>query len=195
MPDEMKSEKKPYDPTMSFSVFGSWFSTLERVKESQGIEAAYNFFEAIANYSMYHEVPDFDSSSILYIFWPMIEKEIDLSLKRRGANFSSEETDKRRQQVIAIYSENPSLSVRGIADKTGIPKSAVGRIIKNMNEGVITETETEAEQEQEIETEIEEEIDIDTMGLGRDGTVGQWDSAWIKCSNTFGQNTDMGGFQ
>ena len=150
MPDEMKPTKKPYDPTMSFSFFGSWFDTLERVKELHGVEAAYNFFEAIANYSMYHEVPNFDDSPISYMVWPVIEKEIDISLNRRGANFSSVEAEERRQQVIAIHSENPSLSVRDIAEMTGISKSAVGRIIKSLDGGSITEKEDEEEQERKV---------------------------------------------
>lgn len=64
----------------------------------------------------------------------MIQREIDLSLKRRGANFFSEEAEERRQQVIAAYSENPSLTIRDIAEMTGMSKSAVGRILKKLKD-------------------------------------------------------------
>lgn len=164
MNDGTKPEKKPYDTTMSFSVFGSWFETMERLRVSQGVEVAYSLFTAIANYSRFYECPDFEDGSILQIFWPVIQKEIDLSLKRRGANFSSEEADERRRLVIATYSENPSLSVREIAERTGVSKSAVGRILERWR--------AEQESDREAEQESEKEEEIDTMGLGRDsGTV------------------------
>lgn len=176
MSDKTQTEKRPFDPAMSFAFFGSWFETLERLKESQGVEAAYNLFEAIANYSRYHDVPNFEDGSIAQIFWPMIQREIDLSLRRRGANFSSEETEKRRQKVISAHLGNPSLTMREIEELTGIPKSTVSRILQTWDDdGVEAEHEIDTEQEVEAEheKEIEVEQEIDTMGLGQDGTVGQ----------------------
>lgn len=57
MPNETQNGKKEFDPTMSFSFFGSWLETVERLRESQGVEAAYNLFISIANYSMYYDTP------------------------------------------------------------------------------------------------------------------------------------------
>ena len=162
MSNKLKTEKEAFDPTMSFSFFGSWYETLERLKESQGVEVAYNLFEAIANYSRYYDAPNFEDGSITQIFWPMIQREIDLSLKRRGANFTSEEAEERRQQVVAAYLKNPSLSIRDIAELTGVSKSAVGRILR------------------------EEEKEVDTTGLGRDRTVGQSDSDGLIAENEEG---------
>lgn len=173
MSSELQTEKKAFDPTMSFSFFGSWYETLERLKESQGVEVAYNLFEAIANYSRYYDAPNFEDGSIAKIFWPMIQREIDLSLKRRGANFTSEEAEERRQQIIAAYLENSSLSIREIAERTGISKSAVGRILQKLKD---TAVEIATEREGEIEGEREEEKEVDTTGLGRDRAVGQSDS-------------------
>lgn len=170
MPNETQNEKKEFDPTMSFSFFGSWFETVERLRGLQGIEAAYNLFTAIANYSMYYDIPNFENGSVVSIFWPMIQREIDLSLKRRGANFFSEEAEERRQQVIAAYTENPSLTVRDIAKMTGLSKSAVGRILQKLKDDV---TEVGAEKEGEPERVLEPEQETDTMGLGQGGTVGQ----------------------
>lgn len=130
MSNKAQTEKRPFDPAMSFTFFGSWFETLERLKESQGVETAYNLFEAIANYSRYYDAPNFEDGSIAQIFWPMIQREIDLSLKRRGANFSSEKTEERRQKVILAHLDNPSLTVREIEELTGIPKSTVNRILQ-----------------------------------------------------------------
>ena len=173
MIDKAQTEKKPFDPAMSFAFFGSWFEALERLKESQGVEAAYSLFEAIANYSRYYDAPNFEDGSIAQIFWPMIQKEIDLSLKRRGANFSSEETEERRQKVISVHLENPSLTVREIEALTGVPKSTVSRILQKLANDREAETEQEKEAEQECEQEAEEEIETDTIGLGQDGTAGQ----------------------
>lgn len=174
MPNKTQNEKKEFDPTMSFSFFGSWLETLERLRESQGVEAAYNLFISIANYSMYYDTPNFEDGSVAPIFWPVIQREIDLSLKRRGANFFSEEAEKRRQQVIAAYSENPSLTIRDIAEMTGMSKSTVGRILKKLKDNIVeVETEKEREAERELETEQETDIDtdIDTTGRGQGGTV------------------------
>ena len=113
---------------------------------------------------MYHEVPDF-SGSPLQMLWPMTERETDISLKRRGANFSSEEAEERRWLVIAVYSENPSLSMREIEERTGVSKSAVGRILQKWKDE--NTTAKEAKEEGEEEPEREE----DTTGLGRE--VGQ----------------------
>ncbi|MCI9118405.1 MAG: MarR family transcriptional regulator [Flavonifractor sp.] len=170
MSDKAQTEKRPFDPAMSFTFFGSWFETLERLKESQGVEAAYNLFEAIANYSRYYDAPNFEDGSIAQIFWPMIQREIDLSLKRRGANFSSEKTEERRQKVISAHLDNPSLTVREIEELTSIPKSTVNRILQKWAD--------DREAEQEIEKEI------DTMGLGRDGTVGQPNIDPLNCSSS-----------
>ena len=175
MSNKLKTEKEAFDPTMSFSFFGSWYETLERLKESQGVEVAYNLFEAIANYSRYYDAPNFEDGSITQIFWPMIQREIDLSLKRRGANFTSEEAEERRQQVVAAYLKNPSLSIRDIAELTGVSKSAVGRILQKLKDNAT-----------EIAGEREEEKEVDTTGLGRDRTVGQSDSDGLIAENEEG---------
>ena len=195
MSNKAQTEKRPFDPAMSFTFFGSWFETLERLKESQGVETAYNLFEAIANYSRYYDAPNFEDGSIAQIFWPMIQREIDLSLKRRGANFSSEKTEERRQKVILAHLDNPSLTVREIEELTGIPKSTVNRILQKWTDDSVeaeqeTEQETEKETEQETEKEIEQEIEqdtekeIDTTGLERDGTVGQPNIDPLNCSSS-----------
>lgn len=183
MSNKLQTEKEAFDPTMSFSFFGSWYETLERLKESQGVEVAYNLFEAIANYSRYYDAPNFEDGSITQIFWPMIQREIDLSLKRRGANFTSEEAEERRQQVVAAYLKNSSLSIRDIAELTGVSKSAVGRILQKLKENA---TEIATEREGEIEGEREEEKEVDTTGLGRDRTVGQSDSDGLIAENEEG---------
>lgn len=159
-------KRKDFDQTMSFSVFGTWVDAIERIKKAQGTEAAYALFEAIANYSMYYDTPNFEADSLAQMVWPLIQREIDISLKRRGVNFSSEEAKEREQQVIELYSENPSLSIRDIEKMTGVSKSAVGRILKKLKPNA-------PEKEKEKETEIETEVEIDTTGQRWDGTVGQ----------------------
>ena len=84
MSDKAQTEKRPFDPAMSFTFFGSWFETLERLKESQGVEAAYNLFEAIANYSRYYDAPNFEDGSIAQIFWPMIQRDRPKPKEARG---------------------------------------------------------------------------------------------------------------
>ena len=66
--------------------------------------------------------------------------------------------------------DNPSLTVREIEELTSIPKSTVNRILQKWAD--------DREAEQEIEKEI------DTMGLGRDGTVGQPNIDPLNCSSS-----------
>ena len=52
-----------FDPTICFTVYGSWIEAIEEVETASDRDSlAYQMFKAIANYSMYGEEPNFDNA-------------------------------------------------------------------------------------------------------------------------------------
>lgn len=133
--------KKAFDPTNNFTFFGSWLKSIEALETEQDMSSsAYMFFKAIAEYSMYDEIPNFDNP-ILKALWIVIEKEIDISIGRRKRNFANDEMKKKYQSIINAIINNPSLSLREIGDMTGTSKSMVDRVkrkyAQEINEAII----------------------------------------------------------
>ena len=123
----MSTDKKAFDPTVSFMFFGTWVKSIEGL-EKVGVETAYRFFKAIAYYSMYEEEPDFSDNPILYAVWATVEREIDLSIGRRKRNFADDAANEKYQSIIQAVAMNPGLSLRQIAELTGTDKNMVDRV-------------------------------------------------------------------
>lgn len=162
--------KKTFDPTVTFSVFGSWVKAVESVEQVDGIEGAYMLCKAISHYSMYGEEPDFTEHPNLYPTWYLIQREADMSIGRRKRNFSSEESEEKSRTVRAAIESNPSASVRKISEITGISKSSVDRIKQKVQNaasaGIDTGTDTGIDTG--IDTGTGTGIDTGTGTTGRD---------------------------
>lgn len=89
-------------------------------------------FKAIANYALYDEMPDFDTSDAnksFKRFWPMLEKQIDSSIKNRKRWYEKRDgPTENAKKVIEAYKKSPDASIRYIAEVTGVSKSEVNRI-------------------------------------------------------------------
>lgn len=131
----MNMEKKAFDPTVEFVVFGSWMRSIEAL-ERVGIETAYRLFKAIADYSMYEEEPDFSDDPYLCAIWSTIEREIDLCVSRRKRGFAADEANENYQDIIKASVSNPDASVRDIAEMTGTSRSMVSRIQRKYREKI-----------------------------------------------------------
>lgn len=124
-----ESLKKAFDPTINFTVFGSWVNTIETLEtEADKNCQAYLLFKAIANYSMYGESPDFGDSITLRAVWPLIEREADNSLRRRRSNFAKDTINESYKRIIATFVDHPDYSYSVVAERTGTTKSMVARV-------------------------------------------------------------------
>lgn len=120
---------KTFDPTVNFTVFGSWVHTMEILENEADKDCqAHQLFKAIANYCMYGEYPDFGSNVILKAVWPLIEREADNSLKRRKSNFAKDSFNENYKRIIETFIAHPEYSYSAIAELTGTNKSMVARV-------------------------------------------------------------------
>ena len=124
---------KEFDSTICFSFFADWLEAIEYTEsEADRKSESYMLFKAIANYALYGEVPDFDTSDAnksFKRFWSMLEKQIDNSIKSRKRWFKDGSgPTENAKKVIDAYKKNPDASIRDIAEVTGVSKSEVNRI-------------------------------------------------------------------
>lgn len=128
----MERAKKSFDPTVCFMFFGTWVEAIERF-EKLGQGKAYRLFKAIAHYCMFEEIPDFSDDPALWATWGLIEKEADTSIGNRKRQFASDEANEKYEAIIQARRDNPSASVRDLAEKTGSSKSTVDRVLRKYN--------------------------------------------------------------
>lgn len=124
---------KEFDSTICFSFFADWLETIEYTEtDADRHSKSYMLFKAIANYALYGETPDFDTSDAnksFKQFWPMLERQIDGSIKSRKRWYEKRDgPTENAKKVINAYKKNPDASIRDIAEMTGVSKSEVGRI-------------------------------------------------------------------
>ena len=130
-----ENKRKAFDPTNSFTFFGSWVRAIEAA-EKISVETAYRFFKAIAHYSMYDETSDFEDNPVLSMTWNLIEKEIDNSVDRRKRNFDKDTFNEDYQKIIDAVAKHPNCSLREIADFTGTSKDMVSRVKKKFSKEI-----------------------------------------------------------
>ncbi len=131
----MTTEKKPFDPTVSFMFFGSWAETIECLAKTN-IEQAFRLFTAIANYCMYDQDPDFSDDYILSAIWSMMKKEANSSIARRKSQFNRDELNDNYQRILDALQANPGFSHRRIAEMVGVSPSTVDRVCRKYPEGI-----------------------------------------------------------
>lgn len=124
---------KEFDSTICFSFFADWLEAIEYTEtDADRRSESYMLFKAIANYALYGETPDFDTSDAnksFKRFWPMFEKQIDSSIKSRKRWYEKRDgPTENAKKVIDAYKKNPGASIRDIAEITGVSKSEVSRI-------------------------------------------------------------------
>ena len=124
---------KEFDSTICFSFFADWLEAIEYTEtDADRRSESYMLFKAIANYALYGETPDFDTSDAnksFKQFWPMLERQIDGSIKSRKRWYEKRDgPTENAKKVINAYKKNPDASIRDIAEMTGVSKSEVGRI-------------------------------------------------------------------
>lgn len=130
---ERENMSKEFDSTICFSFFADWLEAIEYTEtDADRHSESYMLFKAIANYALYDETPDFDTSDInksFKRFWPMLEKQIDSSIKSRKRWFKDcSGPTENAKKVIEAYKKNPDASIRYVAEVTGVSKSEVSRI-------------------------------------------------------------------
>ena len=193
----MEITRKAFDPTVKFSFFGSWVTSIESLERAD-IQTAYRFFKAIAHYAMYEEEPDFSDDPILYAVWATVEREIDLSVNRQKVWFAKDGLKDNYKAIKAAIISNPGASLRAIADMTGTDKNMVSRV-KKKYEAELAAAISDKDLDSGMETvkdsvsvpvsnnntdsdcvnDIDNVNDNDSTGRDRTGQTGQMSSAEI----------------
>ena len=199
----MADNKKVFDPTVSFSFFGTWLNTIEKLETPQDMNSnAYRLFRAIAEYSMYDIEPDFSDNMYLDAIWPLIEREADLSIGKRKSQFAKDEIDTDVQKVIDVFVKYGEISLRKVEQLTGVDKNRVDRIKKTYRQEIENAIQSKViDADSAIASDIASDYasgidyandtvndydnyndyDNDRTGQDRDRTTGQ--SEMMSCSN------------
>lgn len=135
------TEKKPFDRSKRFTIYGSWMENFTKL-EKYGVEVPYTLFKGIAEYALFGYDPDFSSfesdhgfdngllRDMLEQIYISIRPNIDTSIKNSKANFADEERNERELMVVNFKRDNPAATIREIELATGVPKTTIGRILK-----------------------------------------------------------------
>lgn len=135
------TEKKPFDRSKRFTIYGSWMVNFTKL-EKYGVEVPYTLFKGIAEYALFGYDPDFSSFESAHGFdsemlrdmmeqvYLSIRPNIDTSVKNSKANFADEQRNERELMVVNFKRDHPDASIREIELATGVPKTTVERILK-----------------------------------------------------------------
>lgn len=124
-----EKDKKPFDATNNFTIFGDWDAAINDIEDDFGIEAAHEFYKAIAAFSMYGIRPSFDTPErkCFKSAWKLLEKQIENSIARRKKSFDREALTDKQSAIIAEIVARPNDSDAAIASDLGVDRTTVWR--------------------------------------------------------------------
>lgn len=175
------SEKKPFDPTVCFTFFGSWFATIEQMETNQDlVSPAYMLFKAIANYALYGLEPgeEYDCPELKHItyFWPLLAKEIENNISRRKRGFAAEKPNELHEKIINAIIADPKASDREIGKRLGCGKTTVNDVRRMYSERIKAALEGNTPACTPISSVVGSSgtyIGNDSSGRGQSGQAGQ----------------------
>jgi hypothetical protein len=125
----MKQEKE-FDRSKCFMFFESYLESAEKYRTQFGTEVAFNYLVGIAKYALYQEESEDGMTNALV---SALKNTIDSGQEKRSKGFAGENFDMTK--LVAEYMrDHPDASQRTIMTATGVGKTKVGKVQKNIRE-------------------------------------------------------------
>ena len=123
------ASKEAYERDRGFFFFRDWVQTIEAIQSTYGAERMNEFVFAIIDYALYEADTDFNDAMVNAAF-ATIKSDIDASVKKRKSGFTGE--NQKHKAVENVLRNHTDWSIREVASETGVSKSTVARIKKNI---------------------------------------------------------------
>lgn len=121
--------EKAFDRGVCFTFFADYWDTAQKIEASLGVEKAYSYIEAVAEYSLYGVEPELDL--MLDFVWPTTKATIDKNIERRKRGFGREDTE-QTERIIREYEKDPQASQEEIGKRAGASVGKVNKVIKRL---------------------------------------------------------------
>lgn len=129
------ADKKVYDRTVCFTFFGNWLESMEIMENEHSAEdPAYQLFKMIANFALYEVEPEADTTPIAKAMWPLLKREIEVSVENRKRGFDTSLPTEKQLAVVSMHIAYPDMSQRDIAAELGIALNTVHNALKKYRE-------------------------------------------------------------
>lgn len=126
-----RENKKEFDRSMCFTFYNSYHEQIMDVKRDFGIEQAFEVYEAIVNYGLYGT--EIEKGKLRTLIGNTTIEKIENSQENRSRWFNGENFEQTK--LVAEYMrDHPKASQRTIASATGVGKTKVGKVQKNIRE-------------------------------------------------------------
>lgn len=126
----MKQEKE-FDRSICFTFYNDFHEQIMDVKRDFGVEQAFEVYEAIANYGLYGI--EIEKGLLRTLVGNTTIAKVENSQENRSKWFKGENFEQTK--VVAEYMrDHPKASQRTIAAATGVGKTKVGKVQKNIRE-------------------------------------------------------------
>lgn len=130
----MKQEKE-FDRSICFTFYRDFHEQIMDVKRDFGIEQAFEVYKAIVNHGLYGIEPE--KGKIRTLTGNTVFDKIEGSQENRAKWFNGENFEQTK--LVAEYMrDHPGTSQRIIATATGVGKTKVGKVQKNIRESGFT---------------------------------------------------------
>lgn len=129
--NKTQKTQKEFDRSVCFTFYRSFHEQIMDVKRDFGLEAAFQVYEAIANYGLYGT--EIEKGKLRTLVGNTTFEQIENSQVRRSNGFVQE--DFESTYAIAVYHrDHPEASQRTIAEAVGVGKTKVQRILTKIRE-------------------------------------------------------------
>ena len=126
----MKQEKE-FDRSHCFTFYKDFHEQIMDVKRDFGLEQAFEVYEAIANYGLYGT--EIKKGKLRTLVGNATITKVESSQENRAKWFKGENFEQTK--LVAEYMrDHPKASQRTIAEATGVGKTKVGKVQKNIRE-------------------------------------------------------------
>ena len=125
------TNKKEFDRSHCFTFYKDFHEQIMDVKRDFGLEQAFEVYEAIVNYGLYGI--EISKGKLRTLVGNATISKVESSQENRSRWFSGENFEQTR--LVAEYMrDHPNTSQRIIAAATGVGKTKVGKVQKNIRE-------------------------------------------------------------
>ena len=127
----MNKTQKEFDRSVCFTFYRSFHEQIMDVKRDFGLEAAFQVYEAIANYGLYGT--EIEKGKLKTLVGNTTFEQIENSQSRRSNGFAQEDFNST-YAIVVYHRDHPEASQRTIAEAVGVGKTKVQRTLIKIRE-------------------------------------------------------------
>lgn len=126
-----EQNKKEFDRSICFTFYKDFHEQIMDVKRDFGIEQAFEVYEAIVNYGLYGK--EIEKGRLRTLVGNTTISKVESSQENRSRWFNGENFEQTKL-VVEYMRDHPGATQRTIAAATGVGKTKVGKVQKNIRE-------------------------------------------------------------